>query len=193
MTTAPLPSASSRPPWAAAPCARLRRRPPTARRVAARRPRPGPCRARARRGRGSRRGRAYGRGAHPPLVAAAKPLLGRRRERQHVGPARAADQLHLAVFRADRQHHRLKRRVQVGADAGGHGGALARVGVERLEPRARARRRARRRPRRRPRRRAVSVDRQGDDEPAGHVQPRGAGRRVDQPELLAPAPGHHGV
>ena len=38
-----------------------------------------------------------------------------------------------------------------------------------------------------------SRDREGDDQPAGHVQPLGARRRVEQPELLAPAPGHHGI
>ena len=77
-------------------------------------------------------------GAHPLLVAVAKPLLGRRRERQRVGLAGPADQLDLAVARADRQHDRRERGVQVGADPGRHGGALARVGVERLQAGARA-------------------------------------------------------
>ena len=66
-------------------------------------------------------------GAHPLLVAVAKPLLGRGRERQRVGLAGAADQLHLAILRPDRQHHRRERGVQVGADPGGHAGALASV------------------------------------------------------------------
>src|SRR5581483_9131715 len=68
-----------------------------------------------------------------------EPLLGRWREREHVGPACAADQVDLTVFRTDREDHRFKRGVEVGADSGGHGDALARVRVQRFEPGARAR------------------------------------------------------
>ncbi len=140
MTTAPLPSASSRSPSAAAPpCSPS----PTARNRLLGRLLGGLALAHAALGLAVGEDLAevspHGRSVHPPLVPAAQPLLGRRREREHVRPARAADQLHLALLGSDRQHDRLERGVQVGADAGGHGGALARVGVERLEPGARAR------------------------------------------------------
>ena len=92
-------------------------------------------------------------GAHPRLVAVAQPLLGLRREDEQVALALAADRLHLPGVRADRQHDRLERGVQVGADPGGDGGALARVGVERLQRRRTSRGPSRRGPRRRRRRR----------------------------------------
>ena len=78
-------------------------------------------------------------GVHPRLVTLSEPLLGRRRDREQVGLALpAADRLDLPVAGADRQHDRRERRVQVGADPGGDAGALARVGVQRLQPGERA-------------------------------------------------------
>ena len=99
-------------------------------------------------------------------------------------------------MRADRQHDRLERGVQVGADPGGDGGALARVGVQRLQPGERA---------------GVHLaevlvdgldvgaallDREGDDQPAGEIDAAGAGGGElgrDRLELLAPAAGHDRV
>ena len=131
-------------------------------------------------------------GAHPRLVAVAQPLLGLGREDEQVALALAADRLHLPGVRSDRQHHRLERGVQVGADPGGDGGALARVGVERLDAGERAR---------------VDLaevlvdgldvgaallDREGHDQPAGEIhaaRARGDELRRDRLELLAPAAG----
>ena len=119
-----------------------------------RRPRPGRCRSRARRGRASRRGRgAPRRCSCASPVAVAQPLLGLGGEHQQVALALPADALHLAVVRADRQHDGRQRGVEVGADPGGDGGALARVGVERLQAGEASRRPSPRCPRRRPRRR----------------------------------------
>ena len=73
-------------------------------------------------------------GVHPHLVAVAQPLLGLGRDDEQVALALAADRLHLPGVRADREHDRLERGVEVGADPGRDGGALAGVGVQRLEP-----------------------------------------------------------
>ena len=135
-------------------------------------------------------------GAHPGLVAVAQPLLGLGREDEQVALALPADRLHLLGVRADRQHDRLERRVQVGADPGGDAGALARVGVQRLQPGERA---------------GVHLaevlvdgldvgaavlDGERDDQPAGEVDPPGAGGDElgrHRLELLAPAAGHDRV
>ena len=104
--------------------------------------------------------------------------------------------LHLPGVRADRQHDRLQRGVQVGADPGGDGGALARVGVQRLD--------AGERPGvdlaevlvDRLDVRAGLLDRERDDQPAGEVHPAAAGGDElgrDRLELLAPAAGHDRV
>jgi hypothetical protein len=84
---------------------------------------------------------------------------------------------------ADRQHHRLERGEQVGADAGGDGGALARVGVQRFQPGERAGVELA----------DVLVDRfgvgaavgvrQGDGEPAGEVESSAAGVYLGDIEL----------
>ena len=86
----------------------------------------------------------------------------------------AADALDLAGAGADRQHDGGERGVEVGADPGGDAGALARVGVERLQAGERA---------------GVELadvlvdgvdvgaaglDRQRDDQPAGEVEPAAA-------------------
>ena len=122
-------------------------------------------------------------GAHPGLVAVAQPLLGLGREDEQVALALAADRLHLPGVRPDRQHDRLERGVQVGADPGGDAGALARVGVQRLQPGERARvhlaevlvdgvdvg--------------AALLDGERDDQPAGEVHPPGAGGRTRRAPL----------
>ena len=99
-------------------------------------------------------------------------------------------------MRTDRQHDRLERGVQVGADPGGDGGALARVGVERLDAGERT---------------GVHLaevlvdgldvgaavlDRERHDQPAGEVDAARAGGDElgrQRLELLAPAAGHDRV
>ena len=132
-------------------------------------------------------------GVHPGLVSLSEPLLGGRGDREQVGLALpASDRVHLVLAGADRQHHRCERGVQVGADPGGHAGALARVGVQRLQARERAGVHLA----------DVLVDRldvgptglrgERDGEPAGEVQlPALGGHELagDRGELLPPAAG----
>ena len=77
-------------------------------------------------------------GAHALAVAVAQPRLGGGREREQVAPSGPAQALDLKVAGADRKHDGGQRGVKVGADPGGDAGALAGVGVERLQAGERA-------------------------------------------------------
>jgi hypothetical protein len=70
---------------------------------------------------------ADGVGAHARLIAVSQPLLGVGGQHEQVALALPADALDLAGAWADRQHDGRERGVEVGADAGGHRGALAGV------------------------------------------------------------------